>query len=379
MVQLYGKDSEKQTAQKRGIRMDTRPKYLVLSDWIRERIRDGSFVNGQKLPSEHEFSSTFEVSRQTVRQAISLLVNEKLLVPKRGSGTYVSFEQKVSRPVTKNIAVITTYFNEYIFPGVIKGIDKVLREYGYHMNLGITYNQTNNEQTLLSSMLAGGVDGFLIEPTKSAFPNPNMALYQQIMQAHIPVVFLNGYYPSMDFPYVTIDDYASGKLATRCLLNHGHRELFGIFKSDDIQGHFRYSGFVNAVKECGCLFEDRQVLWYVTEDLDKLFSPENDAYLLERIGSCSGIVCYNDEIAVHLMEVFRRNGKRVPKDYSIVSFDNSNLSNLGEVGLTSVDYPAEQIGAEAALKLLRSINGHYSERNLSIAPTLLERGSVTNR
>lgn len=359
--------------------MDGRPKHLVLSDWIRARILDGSFADGQKLPSEHELSAQFGVSRQTVRQAISTLVNEKLLVPKRGSGTYVSFAHAAPRPVTKNIAVITTYFNEYIFPGVIKGIDKVLSEYGYHMNLGITYNQTSNENTLLASMLSGGVDGFLIEPTKSAFPNPNVLLYRQMVQDHIPAVFLNGYYPSMDFPYVTMDDYASGKLATRCLLDHGHTALFGIFKSDDIQGHFRYSGFVNALKERGLAFEDRRVLWYVTEDLDKLFRPENDAYLLERIGACTGIVCYNDEIAVHLMEVFRRCGKRVPQDYSIVSFDNSNLSNLGDVGLTSVHYPAEQIGCEAALKLLRCIHGHSMERNVSIAPSLIERGSVSTR
>ena len=359
--------------------MDARPKHLILSDWIRARILDGSFADGQKLPSEHELSAQFGVSRQTVRQAIGTLVNEKLLVPKRGSGTYVSFERALTRPVTKNIAVITTYFNEYIFPGVIKGIDKVLSEYGYHMNLGITYNQTSNENTLLSSMLASGVDGFLIEPTKSAFPNPNVSLYQKMVQDHIPAVFINGYYPSMDFPYVTMDDYASGKLATECLLKHGHRDLFGIFKSDDIQGHFRYSGFVHALKEHGTVFEDRRVLWYVTEDLDKLFDPENDAYLLDRIGSCGGIVCYNDEIAVHLMEVFRRRGKQVPLDYSIVSFDNSNLSNLGTVGLTSVDYPAERIGSEAALKLLRCINGHSIERNGSIAPVLVERESVFDR
>lgn len=358
--------------------MGQKPKHMLVSEWIRERIYDGTFPYDSKLLSENELAEQFQMSRQTVRQAIGTLVNEGLLLRRRGSGTYIAYEQRVQRAVTKNIAVITTYFDEYIFPGVIKGIDKVLTEYGYHMNLGITYNKTANENTLLSSMLASGVDGFLIEPTKSAFPTPNRMLYQEMVQKRIPVVFLNGYYASQEFSYVSMDDYASGKLATNHLIANGHARLFGIFKSDDIQGHFRYSGFVNTIKEQGLLYEDDQALWYVTEDLEQLFNPENDAYLLARIGACTGIVCYNDEISIRLLEVFRRCGKQVPQHYSIVSFDNSNLSNLGDVGLTSVNYPSEEIGAAAAHKLIRILSGSKYEGNLSVAPELVERGSVRN-
>lgn len=356
--------------------MGQKPKHMLVSEWIRERIYDGTFPYDSKLLSENELAEQFHMSRQTVRQAIGTLVNEGLLLRRRGSGTYIAYEQRVQRIATKNIAVITTYFDEYIFPGVIKGIDKVLTEHGYHMNLGITYNKTGNENTLITSMLANGVDGFLIEPTKSAFPTPNRVLYQEMVQKKIPVVFLNGYYASQEFPYVSMDDYASGKLATNHLIERGHRRLFGVFKSDDIQGHFRYSGFINAVKDYGLAYDDDRVLWYVTEDLGQVFNPENDAYLLARIGDSTGIVCYNDEISIRLLEVFRRNGKQVPRDYSMVSFDNSNLSNLGDVGLSSVNYPSEEIGGAAAHKLIRILSGGKQEGNLSLAPELIRRGSV---
>ncbi|MGI5958644.1 MAG: GntR family transcriptional regulator [Massiliimalia sp.] len=355
-----------------------KPKHQLVSDWVKERITNGTFPNGSRLLSENELAQQFEISRQTVRQAIGTLVNEGLLERHRGSGTYVCYEKKPPRNSTKNIGVITTYLNEYIFPGVIKGIDQVLSKNGYQMNLGITYNKTLNEQTVLSSMLSNGVDGFIIEPTKSAFPNPNIGLYREIVRQHIPVVFINGYYAALDFPYVTMDDYSAGKLDASHLIEKGHKKLFGIFKSDDIQGHFRYSGFVSAMQDHGLEFDDSRILWYVTEDLQQMFSPDNDRYLLERIGDSTGIVCYNDEIAVKLLEVLKRHGKQVPEDYSLVSFDNSNLCGVGEVGITSIDYPSQEIGSAAAEKMIQILNGENVKLHFSMKPYLVERNSVKN-
>ena len=340
-----------------------KPKHEALSDWIRDRILAGTFPIGSRLPSEHELAQRFRLSRQTVRQALSTLVAENLLERRQGSGTYVSRAALDQRPVTMNIGVITTYLDSYIFPGVIRGIDRVLSLNGYHMQLGITYNKTRNENQVLSSLLESGVDGLIVEPTKSALPNPNQKLYREIAANRIPLLFLNGYY--------------AGKLATRFLLRRGHRKIFGIFKSDDVQGHFRYSGYVNQMRDADTAFEDSWVMWYVTEDLDTLFAPKDDERLLSRIGDSTGVVCYNDEIACKLLEVYARNGIKVPEQVSIVSFDNSDLAAVGHPGLTSIDYPAGEIGAEAARRLLALIR-RQSRGSYAFPPRMVERGSVRN-
>ena len=357
--------------------MGGKPKHEALSDWIRDRILAGTFPIGSRLPSENELAQRFGLSRQTVRQAISTLVRENLLERRQGSGTYVSRAALDNRPVTLNIGVITTYLDSYIFPGVIRGIDRVLSLNGYHMQLGITYNKTRNENQVLSSLLESGVDGLIVEPTKSALPNPNQKLYREIASSRIPLLFLNGYYAGMDFPYVAMNDYESGKMATRYLLRRGHRKIFGIFKSDDVQGHFRYSGYVNQMRDADTAFEDSWVMWYVTEDLDTLFAPKDDERLLSRIGDSTGVICYNDEIACKLLEVFARNHIKVPEQISIVSFDNSDLAGLGHPGLTSIDYPAGEIGAEAARRLLAIIR-HQGRGSYSFPPKMVERDSVRN-
>ena len=83
------------------------------------------------------------------------------------------------------------------------------------------------------------------------------------------------------------------------------------------------------MRDADTAFEDSWVMWYVTEDLDTLFAPKDDERLLSRIGDSTGVVCYNDEIACKLLEVYARNGIKVPEQVSIVSFDNSDLAAVG--------------------------------------------------
>lgn len=66
------------------------PLYIQLKLWIIEQIESGHFKNGSKIPTEHNLSQMHKISRPTVRQALSELVQEGHLVKKRGLGTYVS-------------------------------------------------------------------------------------------------------------------------------------------------------------------------------------------------------------------------------------------------------------------------------------------------
>lgn len=66
------------------------PLYAQIARRIRSQIQGGVYPTGSKIPSEHELSARFKVGRPTVRQATQLLVEERVLERRRGSGTYVS-------------------------------------------------------------------------------------------------------------------------------------------------------------------------------------------------------------------------------------------------------------------------------------------------
>ena len=69
--------------------MAEQPKYLQVADILRKEIAQGVFRDGQTLMTEEELRMRFNVSRQTVRQAIALLEDDGLVDRRRGSGTYV--------------------------------------------------------------------------------------------------------------------------------------------------------------------------------------------------------------------------------------------------------------------------------------------------
>ena len=66
------------------------PLYSQLAEQLRQDIYTGRFTQGEKIPSEFELSRLYNVSRSTVRKAISVLVSENLLETTHGKGTFVS-------------------------------------------------------------------------------------------------------------------------------------------------------------------------------------------------------------------------------------------------------------------------------------------------
>lgn len=352
------------------------PKYLELMNWIRGQIASGDLCIGDRLQSENELGEKFSISRQTVRQATSVLENEGILERRRGSGTYIAATMAVPKSRTMNIGVITTYLDDYIFPSIIKGIDNVLTQNGYIMQLSITYNKIENEMKILSSMLNNGVDGIIIEPTKSGLPNLNVDLFRQIKKHGIPCIFINGYYADLSFPYVAMDDYVCGQEAAKYLVNKHHTKIAGIFKSDDIQGHLRYAGCAKMLKKHSILLYEDNVVWYTTEDIKASFADNFAQRVLSRIEGCSAVVCYNDQIALKVIDILARNQKEVPRDISIISFDNSDLGVATNIGLTTFSHPKAELGKIAATNLIRLINHEHFDANVKFKPELVVRNSI---
>lgn len=351
------------------------PKYQALVNWIREQVVANRLKNGDKFYSENELSAMFGISRQTVRQAVGILEREGIVERRRGSGTYISYNApREERARTMNIGVISTYLDDYIFTSIIRGIETVLTENGFTMQLMFTHNRVENETRALQTMLDKKVDGIIVEPTKSGLPNPNLDLYGKIRDERIPLVFFNAYYPSAPFPHICLDDKGAGKLAAETLIRNGHREIAGIFQSDDLQGHLRYAGYLEALREGGLELRSEHTLWYTTEDF--AYIEDDFRRILRCVRGCTGLVCYNDQLAFRLVGNLRRSGIGVPEDLSIVSVDNSDLAAICEVPLTSVVHPMERLGRTAAENLLRLVTEPGFDATMDFAPELMERASI---
>lgn len=82
------------------IRHGSLPRYYQLKEIIREKVRSGAWPAGEPIPSERELSEQYGISRMTVRQSISQLVNEGLLFREQGRGTFVD-RPKISQQLLR--------------------------------------------------------------------------------------------------------------------------------------------------------------------------------------------------------------------------------------------------------------------------------------
>ena len=356
------------------------PKYLQLKTNILSWITAGKFRPGDKLPSENELAERFGFSRQTVRQSIGELVQEGWLAREQGKGTFVSKLSGERRSASDNrtIGIITTYISDYIFPSIVRGVEATLKERGYRLLLSSTDNRKDRERESLEMMLGHAVCGLIVEPTKSAEGNPNFDNYLALEDHGIPMIMLNERYPDLDCPSVRIDDEAGGYVAAEHLLSLGHARIAGFFKTDDLQGVRRMKGFLRAHREQAAEANPKLVVRYSTEDKDEL--PETALRdMLRSAEPPTAIVCYNDQLAVGLLDVVRELGLRVPEDLSIVGYDDSFLATASEIKLTTVEHPKSALGEMAANLLVDRLESGSESReggDKLYAPKLIVRQST---
>ncbi|HLS36148.1 MAG TPA: GntR family transcriptional regulator [Bacillota bacterium] len=355
-------------------------KYSIVRDSIKTKILNGTYQPNQRISSESELMKEFNVSRHTVRQAIGDLVTKGWLYRVQGSGTFCADmsrdlnKRNVTR--TKNIAMITTYISEYIFPTIIRGAETQLSQHDFNVSLFSTNNDHEMEKEVLEKILSQDFDGVIVEPTKSALPNPNIGYYLNLERKNIPYLMIHAYYDELEPPNIIMDDEMGGFMQTEHLLELGHENIVGFFKTDDNQGIKRMKGFLNAHRKYGVVANPNNVIVYNTaekkttpvEQLKKLLSKSNS-------DKPTAIVCYHDELAVLLLEVLREYNLNVPEDISIIGYDDSYLASVSEVKLTTVKHPQIDMGYAAAKMILELIQNRKVEP-IVFTPELVVRNST---
>ncbi|MEA4854622.1 MAG: GntR family transcriptional regulator [Christensenella sp.] len=327
-------------------------KYLILKHWIIDNIKNKNFKYNDKLPSENLMCRKFGVSRQTVRNAMAQLSEEGIVRKVRGSGMYVN-KTTFAPATSKTIGVLISYLNEYLFENVFREIETVLTMEGYEIDLCISENRVEQERSFLDRMYHSDVAGLIIEGTKSALPNPNLKYYRQLEKKEVPFLMIHNYYNELQCPSILMDDVGASKRMTNMLIEAGHIKIAGIFKGDDLQGHRRYQGYVEALQEANIPVREELIGWFYSNYDNNILLDISIKSILDTMDYYTAMVVYNDLIALEVNQSFAQNGIRVPNDISMVSFDDGAQSS--QMGIISAVHPKKLLGIEAAMRILKMI------------------------
>ncbi len=354
-------------------------KYKDLADRLKAEIMAEPSTPGKKFATEDEMIARFGVSRNTVRQAVALLVREGFLQKRQGSGTYISdriaeFREK-RRNAAKNrcIGVVMTQVNIYVFPSVLMGISDYLFEHDYYIIIRMSLNRVGKEKQILGELLESDIAGLILEPARSGYPPINHDLYRRI-EAKFPCVLLHAALAGFDLPVVDNSNVAGFALLVDHLVERGHRDIALICKSDEGSGVGRFTGYAEGMYRHGLNVDESRILWFNDENFDDLFSDANAARVLRTIDGCTAVMCSNDNVARKFLIFLAKRNIRVPDDLSLVGFDD--LQDDMEQPITTIEHPKENLGRAAGRAILTLVENPFADVTLRFQPKLIDKGSV---
>lgn len=258
------------------------------------------------------------------------------------------------------------------FGGFIKGVEEVARDAGIHLMVSSGFADEEQERESIEFLLSRRCDGMVVQAEKLS----NDYLADLVMRGSPAVVVFGRLVPGIEDACVVSDNVLGGELATRHLIEMGHRHIghvTGPLSWPDARD--RLVGYRRALESACIEFDERYVV-------ESNFYEEGGALsalrLLESAPEVTALFLANDQMAAGAMRVVRDRGKKIPQDISVVGYDDVYLARYLTPGLTTIRQPLLDMGRTSAHLLLERLgDSEKREVVLRFDPELVERQSVS--
>ncbi|MEQ2937748.1 substrate-binding domain-containing protein [Fusicatenibacter saccharivorans] len=360
-----------------------RPKYEMIEEALLERIHAGDFSFDEAFCTEKMLSEQYEVSRITAKRAIEDLEQQGILYRKRGVGSFVSRNlpsdddaADAPKMISLLVPFATTQGN---ISEAIGTLSAVLAEQGYFLSIHVTGSSSPKERATLKLLRSQNIAGLVYYPKRD---NIHLEELNDFMFAGRPIVIID---KQTDCPYlnnVVCDNYDGGRQTARHLLEQGHRNIAFYTAaplSETSSVRDRFAGFLHEMKAAGIAPNPQQLVTCCQELSDDAAlsterTPFQEQLLAMHRDGITAIIAENDRIAELIFLACRTIGLRIPEDFCLCGFDDTNVSR--SLGITSIHQDFAGIGREVGRVLLAALENPAAETEKIILPvTLVPRSS----
>ncbi len=309
-----------------------------------------------KRVTAKEIAQALGISTMTVSRALNNRPNvdektrQKVLETARKMGYIPNLIAKslVLRK-TSTIGVVVPEITHSFFPEVVRGIEEVSYQAGYHIILAHTNENAQREISVIHTLISKQVDGLLVSISQSV---ENFEIYQQVVQRGLPLVFYDRCVKGLGVNCVRLDDRESAAKITRHLIEHGYERIAHISGPQNVLiSEMRLKGFKDAVEATGIELDERLIV-------PGGFHEESGYRAMQQLLALPAgkrpraVVAVNDPAAFGAMKAILEAGLRIPQDVAIVGFSDDIRAELMVSPLTTIRQNAYEIGRRAALKLI---------------------------
>lgn len=260
------------------------------------------------------------------------------------------FASNLRKKKTNTIGVVVPHLNSYFLATVLAGIEKVANQAGYNLIISQSLESLKKEVSNITTMFNSRVDGLMVSLAEDS---ESIGQFEFLIEKRIPIVFFDRIVNAPNCVCIEINNFQAGYEATHHLLEQGCRRivmLSGDLRSSVYQG--RHDGYRQALIDFGLTYNPDLVFF---PNLRNPTDKEVVARILEMNPRPDGIFTVNDTLAITALFELKRAGISVPHDIGIVGFNDNPLSRVIDPMLSSVHYPAHQMGEIAATTLVHQL------------------------
>ncbi|MFI4911759.1 MAG: GntR family transcriptional regulator [Sedimentisphaeraceae bacterium JB056] len=333
-------------------------KYQEVIDVLEEQILEGKYSLGQKIPTQNELTEYFGVSRPTIEKALEYLEQQGLVQRRKGSGTFVRYDQDKKNLKLKFAFIALRPPKDYDFESnfvqlFVSNFSAESKKRNFELIIDVSII-SNSEQLFSHSLksckdiIDSGVNGVFMLPVDFAGKDTtvNRALADAFDSADIPVVLLDRDVFQMPerSPYdiVGINNRRGSFVITNHLINNGAEDVYFVtcpLNSNVVSD--RIDGFKSAVEYNG--LDSRNRIIYDYDYRGQNPGMEILKKFIEQSQQPVGFVCLNDEAASVLIRDVVKMGFDVPRQVRVAGFDDLPTSSLLFSPLTTIRQPVEAI------------------------------------
>jgi len=272
---------------------------------------------------------------------------------------------------SKMIGFLVRDIRDGLSAEMIPEVEAACAEHSYGLLLCNSDNDPHRERYYLQRLRQRQVEGVLLLTPTSPTYDPYLAGRQAM-----PLVLVDMEVDENSLCAVTVDHVMGGYLATKYLLDLGHRRIAYLSGPLHLSPCARVvKGYNQAMAEAGLPPEENLVV--VSERTDIAAGCEGMLSILKISPQPTAMAAVSDVMAVGALDAARRYGIRVPDDFSIIGYDDIPMASVMTPPLTTVAQDRQALGRLAVQLLLDEINEEeHRHRQEIVAPRLVVRDST---
>ncbi|WP_299597295.1 LacI family DNA-binding transcriptional regulator [uncultured Microbulbifer sp.] len=284
-----------------------------------------------------------------------------------------SLARNFRRGKTSLIVVVLPAVGDPFLDKVMRGIWRVADEQGYSILIRDTQANSHEFDEYTDLVFSKQADGILLLASISPFDEA--ASNRDNERAHPPLVLgLESVSAELShFPSVRVDNIAAAMDGTDYLIQLGHQRIgFIAGKRDSLLTKDREKGYRKAMRQAKLAVSND---WIVEGEQTIDGARRATRRLLDLEQRPTAIFCANDEMALGAMHEIKNAGLKVPRDISVIGFDDIRYAEIADPPLTTISQPAEEIGERSMRRLCQAIDGSDGDS----APEMLPHNLIVRK